>query len=115
MSKNNHVWKVIVTEPAEKDLIGIITFIGEREGLDMAEAILDKFIKARNSLSELPERGRIPPELLHVNILSYREIQAAPYRIIYQVNKQDHSVSLHMVVDGRRNIMELLKERLLAL
>lgn len=113
MSGAEHPWKVVATRLADRDILGIIAFIGEREGPDMAEAILGKLIQARDSLSELPDRGRIPPELKRLNILFYREIQAAPYRIVYQVNKAAHIVYIHMVADGRRNMAELLKERLL--
>jgi hypothetical protein len=41
---------------------------------------LGKFIPARDSLREFPDRGRILPELKRVNILSYREIQLKQYR-----------------------------------
>lgn len=115
MSGVEHVWKVVVTRLADKDILGIIAFIGEREGPDMAEAILDKLIRARDSLATLPDRGRIPPEMKRVSVLSYREIQAPPYRIVYQINKAAHTVYIHLVADGRRNMAELLKERLLSM
>ncbi|CAK7032635.1 MAG: hypothetical protein DESF_01372 [Desulfovibrio sp.] len=106
-------WKVSFTHKAENDVLGIVDYIADREGADMADAILDMLIQARNSLHMLPDRGRIVPELKRVNILSYREIQASPYRMIYQVNTSMHAVFIHMVADGRRNFAELLKERLL--
>ena len=114
MSGGKPVWKVAFTRHANEDILDIFTFIAGREGPDMAEAILEKFIQARDSLRELPDRGRIPLELKRVNILSFREIQAAPYRIVYQVNKDAHEVHIHIVADGRRNFTELLKERLLS-
>lgn len=115
MSGVEQVWKVLATRPADRDILEIIAFIGEREGPDMAEAILEKLVQARDSLRSFPERGRIPPELKRLSILSYREVQAAPYRIVYQVSKATLTVHIHMVVDGRRNMAELLKERLLSL
>lgn len=113
MSGADQVWKVVATRLADKDILGIIAFIGEREGPEVAEAILEKLIQARDSLSKLPDRGRIPPEMKRISVLSYREIQAVPYRIVYQVNKAAHTVYIHMVADGRRNMAALLKERLL--
>ncbi|MDR2892641.1 MAG: type II toxin-antitoxin system RelE/ParE family toxin [Deltaproteobacteria bacterium] len=113
MSGADQSWKVVTTRLADQDILGIIAFIGERERPDMAEIILEKFIQARDSLSKLPERGRIPPEMKKISILSYREIQAAPYRMVYQVNQANHTVYIHLVADGRRNMAELLKERLL--
>jgi len=106
-------WKVGFTRHAEKDILGIFAYIADREGPDMAEAILEKFIRARDSLCQLPDRGRIPPELKRVNVLLYREILAHPYRVVYQINKAARRVHIHIVADGRRNFSELLKERLL--
>ncbi len=106
-------WQVAFTRRAEEDIKGIFAFIADRDGPDIAETILNRFIQARDSLRELPDRGRIPPELKRVNILSYREIQVSPYRVVYQVSKAAHEVHIHVVADGRRNFTELLKDRLL--
>ena len=106
-------WRVAFTRQDDKDINGIFAFIADRDGADTAEAILNKFIQARDSLCELPDRGRIPPELKRVNILPYREIQILPYRIVYQASKATHEVHIHIVADGRRNFTDFLKERLL--
>lgn len=108
-------WMVAFTRRAEEDILSIFDFIADREGPDMAEALLEEFILARNSLRLLPDRGRIPPELKRVNILSYREIHLKPYRIIYRSHEAAHVVHIHVVADSRRNFAELLKERLLSL
>ena len=113
MSQSKRPWKVAFTHRADQDILEIFTFIAERDGPDVAEAVLEKFITARDSLRELPDRGRIPPELERVNILSFREIQVKPYRVVYQVNSAAHEVYVHVVADGRRNFAVLLKERLL--
>ena len=113
MSKSSSAWKVAFTRRADSDILGIFAFIAERDGPDIAETILERFIEARDSLRELPDRGRIPPELERINIRSFREIQVKPYRVVYQVNKAAHVVHIHVVADGRRNFTELLKERLL--
>jgi toxin ParE1/3/4 len=111
--KAKSTWKVAFTRRADSDILEIFAFIAERDGPDTAETILERFIEARDSLCELPDRGRIPPELERVNIRSFREIQIKPYRVVYQVNKAAHEVHIHVVADGRRNFTELLKERLL--
>ncbi|MDL2275948.1 type II toxin-antitoxin system RelE/ParE family toxin [Desulfosarcina sp. OttesenSCG-928-G10] len=106
-------WKVMFTRHAKADMLGIFSFIAHKSGRGVAETILKKFIRARDSLRELPDRGRIPPELMRVNVLAYREILVTPYRIIYQVNRASHEVQIHVIADGRRNFTELLRERLL--
>jgi toxin ParE1/3/4 len=113
MHGDKRAWKVAFTRRAEVDIFEIFAFISERDGLENAEAVLEKFIAARDSLCELPDRGRIPPELERVNILSFKEVQVRPYRVVYQVNKAAREVYIHVVADGRRNFAELLKARLL--
>lgn len=113
MSGRKTAWKVAFTRHADRDIREIFAFIAERDGTDAAEALLEKFVAARDSLRDLPARGRIPLELERVNILSFREIQVRPYRVVYQVHKAVHEVHIHVVADGRRNFAELLKERLL--
>ena len=109
----NAAWMVAFTRRAQEDILSIFDFITQREGPDVAEALLEHFIQARDSLRHLPDRGRIPPELKRVNILSYREIQFKPYRIIYRIHEPVHAVHIHVVADSRRNFTELLKKRLL--
>jgi len=109
----NADWMVVFIRRAEEDILSIFEFIADREGPDTAEALLEKFIQARDSLRLLLDRGRIPPELKRVNILSYREIQLSPYRIIYRIHEAAHAIHIHVVADSRRNFTELLRERLL--
>lgn len=113
MSIGRKTWISSFTSRAKRDISDIVSFIADREGPDMADTILNKFLQARDSLSELPDRGRIPPKLRRVNILSFREIQVPPYRVFYQIHKASHEVHIHLIADGRRNFSSLLKERLL--
>jgi plasmid stabilization system protein ParE len=110
---NSSGWKALFTRQAERDIREIVNFIAEKDGPGIAEAILDRFIAVRDSLQTLPERGRIPSELYRMNVLTFREIQERPYRIVYQVNKATREVYIHLIVDGRRNFTELMRERLL--
>jgi toxin ParE1/3/4 len=56
-------------------------------------------------------RGHIPPELERIGVLEFREIFFKPYRIIYQVIRSD--VYFHCVLDGRRDLQDLLQRRVL--
>jgi len=113
MSAGKPTWRVRFTSPAKQDIKDIFSFIADRDGSDIADSILARFIQARDSLGELPDRGRIPPEMRHVNVFSYREIQVPPYRVVYQVHHAIQEVHIHIVADGRRNCTELLRSRLL--
>ncbi|MDR1125580.1 MAG: type II toxin-antitoxin system RelE/ParE family toxin [Deltaproteobacteria bacterium] len=113
MSAGKASWRVAFTLRAEEDIKDIVSFIADRDGTGSAETLLNGFIQSRDGLRDLPDRGRIPPELKKVNILSYREIQVPPYRIVYQASQAAREVHIHVVADGRRNFTELLQERLL--
>nr|MBC8362588.1 type II toxin-antitoxin system RelE/ParE family toxin [Candidatus Desulfatibia profunda] len=67
--------------------------------------------KTFSTLSEFPERGVYPKELLKLGIREYREIFFKPYRIIYRV--MDKNVYVLLIVDGRRDMQSLLQRRLL--
>jgi len=62
-------------------------------------------------LSEFPERGAYPKELLALGVREYREIFFKPYRIIYRV--LDKNVYVLLIADGRRDMQSLLQRRLL--
>ena len=62
-------------------------------------------------LSESPERGAYPKELVLLGIREYREVFFKPYRIIYRI--LDKNVYVLLIVDGRRDMQLLLQRRLL--
>ncbi|MDR2892680.1 MAG: type II toxin-antitoxin system RelE/ParE family toxin [Deltaproteobacteria bacterium] len=106
-------WRVEILLEADKDITDIVNFIYNREGSAMAREILKRFRTAKENLQTFPERGRITPELRRINILEYRELQIPPYRMIYQISEPESTVYIHVVVDGRRDMAELLQARLL--
>jgi toxin ParE1/3/4 len=112
-SRSIQTWQVDNTVQADADIKKIVRFILEREGSDMAQRILDKFTAAKESLQTLPGRGRIPPELARINVFTYRECQISPYRMIYEISEPESRVSVHMVVDGRRDLPDIMTSRLL--
>ena len=63
------------------------------------------------SLQSMPLRGHVPVELERAGVMEFREVLFKPYRIIYQVVKS--RVYVHCVLDGRRNMQDLLQERIL--
>ena len=63
------------------------------------------------SLSESPQRGSHPKELLDLGIREYREVFFKPYRIIYREIEDD--VHVMVIADGRRDMRTLLERRLL--
>ena len=76
---------VQLTDDAARDLEEIFDYLSRQDGTGTAEHVLKRIEQAFQSLSELPERGSYPRELLELGIREYREVFFKPYRIIYRV------------------------------
>jgi toxin ParE1/3/4 len=103
-------YTVFWTEIAYNDLEVIIDYISN-DSIDNALNVLYKIEEKAETLNSFPDRGRIVPELKFHNIESYRELIFNPWRIIYRIDK--NNVYVLSVLDGRRNIEDILLERLL--
>ncbi len=107
--KKKHTLRVAWTATAEEDLWCIVDFISE-ENVPAAVELLLRIQEHAAVLDKFPERGRIVPELLQHGIRQYRELVMAPWRIIYRI--ADANVYVMAVLDSRRNLEDLLLERL---
>lgn len=97
-------------EAAEGDLRGIVDFITE-DSLESALEVLDKLRAGSAKLERFPLRGRVVPELLKHGLSRYHELVIRPWRIIYRTDET--TVYVLAVVDGRRNVEDVLLLRLI--
>ena len=104
-------FQVYLTGDASRDLEELYDYIESHDAPGKADSVLDQIEKAFSSLSENPERGAYPKELLAVGLREYREIFFKPYRIIYRVMAEN--VYVMVIADGRRDMQALLRRRLL--
>lgn len=102
---------VFLTDDAARDLEALFNYINLHDSQQKAEYVLEQIEKAFINLSELPERGNHPHELLALGIREYREVFFKPYRIIYRV--MDKTIYVMLIADGRRDMQSLLERRLL--
>lgn len=102
---------VFLTKDAARDLEDLYDYIEWNDVPGKADYVLDQIEKAFSSLSENPERGAYPKELLAIGLREYREIFFTPYRIIYRI--ADEAVYVMVIADGRRDMQTLLQRRLL--
>ncbi len=103
-------FRVQWAEAAVRDLEELISYIAADSPLN-AERILDKLEKRALTLESTPVRGRVVPELAHFGIRNWRELNLKPYRIIYRIDED--TVNVLAVLDGRRDLQDLLLERLI--
>ncbi len=104
---NKH--EVLWTKVAEDDLVSIIKYTY----LDNPKAAQDNLKKIKNkasNLCNLPQRGRIAPELKDEGISQYRKLIVSPWRIIYHISELN--VYVLLVIDSRKNVEGILLHRL---
>lgn len=94
---------------AERDLQGIVEFIAADDPV-AAGHVLDRIESRCASLKRMPERGRVVPELAAFGIHTYREPVVSPWRVVCRLSGT--RVYVLAVVDGRRNVEDVLLDRL---
>ncbi|MDZ7753942.1 MAG: type II toxin-antitoxin system RelE/ParE family toxin [Gammaproteobacteria bacterium] len=104
-------FRVFLTDDACRDLEDLYDHIESHDAPGRAYYVLDQIEKVFSSLSENPERGVYPKELLAVGLREYREIFFKPYRVIYRI--MDEKVYVMVIADGRREMQTLLQRQLL--
>jgi toxin ParE1/3/4 len=103
-------YNVLIPSSVVYDIQEIVDYISENNA-SIALAILDRLENKINSLKVYPDRGRVVPELLSQNITEYHELVEAPWRIIYKI--VDSNVFILTVIDGRRNVQDVLLRKLM--
>lgn len=99
-------YRVELTEEAEGDALRIV---GRFESRIDAERIIARFARKASGLTTFPERGRIVPELERIGLMQYHEVFLGPWRLLYEV--RDQRVLIVAVLDGRRDLADLLFDR----
>src|SRR5438874_2544531 len=92
------------------DLDAILEF-AEAENPGAAAPLIGRIMGAASTVCHMPQRGRVVPEFAEFGLEAYREIVLAPWRIVYEIRGK--RVYVMLVVDGRRDVQEVLVERLL--
>lgn len=101
---------VLWSESAVRDVEEIVSFIAANSTPE-AERVRARLEEAARSLGTSPTRGRVVPEIARFGLRSRREIIVRPYRVVYRVAKRN--VLVLAVLDGRRDLEDVLLERIL--
>ena len=104
-------FQIVWAPVAVGDVGHILEYIAVRDGLTAATRIHTKLIERINALVTTPSMCRVVPELRSLGVTAYRELFVAPYRIFFRLGQK--TVSIVGVLDGRRDLEELLLERVL--
>lgn len=104
-------FEVELAQGAEDDLEEIHAYLTENRSAEDADALLDEFIGAIETLESFPARGAVPKELDALGIREFRQILLRQYRLIYRIIGV--KVLILVIADGRRDMQTLLERRLL--
>jgi len=104
------IYDIVWARVAENDLKEIIDYIAIGSPSN-ALSIFKKIKNKASSLSTMPERCRIVLELKDQGIMQYRELIIPPRRIIFRI--AEIRVYVLSVLDSRRNIEDILLERII--
>jgi plasmid stabilization system protein ParE len=99
------------TRTAVDDLLSIVDHVTGRDGTTAAERLALRITGEVASLTTMPLRCRVVPELEAEGIDGYRELIVGPYRVMFAV--RDSDVIILTALDGRRDLAELLVARAL--
>jgi plasmid stabilization system protein ParE len=99
------------TRTALDDLLSIVDHVTGRDGTAASEQLALRITGEVASLATMPLRCRVVPELAVEGIDGYRELIVGPYRVMFAV--RDSAVIILTVLDGRRDLAELLVARAL--
>lgn len=103
-------FQVVWAKSAVKDLEEIADYISQ-DSPTTARKLFAQIKEKVESLASSPHRGRYIPELQEQGILIYRELIVPPWRIIYRV--AEDNVYILAIIDSRRNVEDILLERLI--
>lgn len=95
---------------AADDLTRIIEHIAAESPIN-ALKVADRIEALARSLEHFPRRGHVVPELARQGIQIWLEVNASPWRLIYRI--EGRRVEVAALLDGRRNLEEVLFERLM--
>ncbi len=104
-------YPVYLLSGAQQDLLELHKYVTIHDSMRKADRLIDNLYKACLRPKTMPDRGRVPPELERIGSRDFKEIILKPYRVIYKRTK--NRVLVYCILDGRRDLRDLLEERLL--
>ena len=96
------------TQDGTDSLNEIIDYYRDHYGDNVAENIYRKIIKEVDFLEIEEMRTKLAQELKDIGILDVYEIIVNPWKVYYKISEDNRKIFILFVLDGRRNIEEIL-------
>jgi toxin ParE1/3/4 len=104
-------FRIVWSAAADDDVLRLASWLAS-ESPDDAVLLQTRLRRRVDSLTSHPGRGRVVPELAFFGIVHLREVVERPHRIVYRI--AGRTVLVLGVFDGRRELEDVLLERLIA-
>lgn len=101
-------YKVIRTDKADELIYGIILYVAEQFGNDVALEKLDELEKAILSLRDNPYVG-VQPRYAILRRQGYFALITRKDLVFYKVNEHEKIVTVYAVVDQRQDYLNLIR------
>ena len=100
-------YQIFRTAKADEQLRDIVLYRAELAGNDAALTFLDRLEQEIDCLSDFPESGA-PPRYGALRARGYRVLIAEKQPVFYKVDQEHQAVITYVVVDGRRDYLNLI-------
>ena len=101
-------YRIFRTDKADELVHGIILYVAEQFGNDVALKTLDELETAVLSLSKNPYLG-IQPRYATLRRQGYRVLVTKKDLIFYKVNETEKTVTIYAVVDQRQDYLNIIR------
>ncbi|KND59421.1 hypothetical protein BVER_03337c [Candidatus Burkholderia verschuerenii] len=102
--------KTVFLEPVRRDLQDFRRYVINNFGGTAWAATRDRIADTIAEIEAEPRRGATPPELVDFRLSGYYEVVSGTNRIIYKID--DDTIYVHLVVDTRTDLEDILARRL---
>jgi toxin ParE1/3/4 len=104
-------YKIIWSKDAGEEIVEIISWYKYNVGKNIAQKIYAKINSQIKKLKDMPGTGKKVQLLKDIGINEYRQIVQDQWVIYYKVAKE--SIHIISVIDGRRNLEEILYKKII--
>jgi len=103
--------RVVILQGAEADLHELRHYLLRRFGVAHWRESKEAIAQALARIASHPQAGKLPDELLALNLSQYRQVLTGMNRIIYEL--RGDMAYVHVICDVRRDLRALLLRRIL--
>jgi plasmid stabilization system protein ParE len=91
----------------------ILEYYKDRTGENDANSIYDRIIKEIDLLELEEIKTKRTPELMDIGIFDVYELAIKPWKVYYKISSDNKRVFILFVLDGRRNLEEILVSKVI--